>query len=232
MKQSSCTYSNHVRTPYANRRPAAIVAALSAALLCCALGATAAAEETAAGVGADSTARPYYVGTSMFVLANLVPWDYPPFFLQLNAGYRLTPRDTLSVEAITWRYYHPLGIPYWGGSFESPDEEYPGHVREYGVGLAYQRFLWKGIYSSLSAVPFWRQYYDSRANRIGNGFQLFLTLRLGYHLVLMDRVFLEPSIAFTHWPVSTNVPEEFAVLDKKWPSYFLFEPGLHAGVKF
>lgn len=172
-----------------------------------------------------------YVGTSLFVLANLVPDDYPPVFYQLNAGYRLTPHDTLSVEAITWRYHHPLGIP-WGASKESPDEAYPGHVREYGVGVAYQRFLWKGIYTSLSVVPFYRQYYDAQAQQLGDGFQLFLTLRLGYHLRLMDRVFFEPAVAFTAWPVSTNAPRGFAALDEKWPRYFLFEPGLHAGVEF
>lgn len=174
--------------------------------------------------------RPYYVGTSLFMLANLVPDDYPPAFFQLNAGYRITPDDTLSVEAMTWRYYHPLGVP-WGPSHGSPDEAYPGHIREYGVGLAYQRFLWKGIYSSLSAIPFWREYYDAADRKIGDGFQLFLTLRVGYHLDLFDRVFVEPSVAFTAWPVSTNVPESFAALDGKWPSYFLFEPGFHLGVE-
>lgn len=187
--------------------------------------------EAAEGTAPDREERPYFVGTSLFTLANLVPDDYPPMFFQLNAGYRLTPRDTLSVEAITWRYHHPLGIP-WGASHMSPDEAYPGHVREYGIGFAYQRFLWEGLYASLSAVPFWRQYYDQREQRLGNGFQLFMTLRLGYHIDFLERLFVEPSIAATAWPVATNVPASFAVLDSKWPSFFLFEPGLHAGVEF
>jgi hypothetical protein len=180
---------------------------------------------------ASSTSRPCYVGTSSFTLMNLVPGDYPPHFYQLNVGYQLTPKDRLSVEAITWRYYHPLGIP-WGESKESSDKAYPGHVREYGVGLAYQRSLTKGIYSSLSAVPFWRRYYDTQDEKIGNGLQLLLTARLGYHFRLRDRLFFEPSIAFNYWPVSTNVPATFAAQDKRWPSYFLFEPGLHVGFTF
>jgi hypothetical protein len=45
-------------------------------------------------------------------------------------------------------------------------------------------------------------------------------------------VFIDPSIAFTCWPVKTNVPESFAAMDRKWPSYFLFEPGLHFGIVF
>jgi hypothetical protein len=105
-------------------------------------------------------------------------------------------------------------------------------VREYGVGVAYQRSLWKGVYASLAAVPFWRQYHDPQGEKIGDGLQLFLTLRAGYHLRLINRVFLEPSIAFTSWPVATHVPAGFAAQDEKWPSFFLFEPGLHAGVVF
>lgn len=178
-----------------------------------------------------SRSRPYYVGTSLFMLANLVPDDHPPVFFQLNAGYELTPDDRLSIEAITWRYYHPLGIPY-GESQGSDAEAYPGHVREHGVGLAYQRSLWEGIFSSISVVPFLRQYHDASGDKIGDGFQLFVTLRAGYHLRLWDRVFIEPSIAATCWPVSTNVPAGFAAQDAKWPSYFLLEPGLHAGVVF
>ena len=174
--------------------------------------------------------RRYWVGTSLFMLANLVPMDHPPFFFQLNAGYRLTARDRISIEAMTWRYYHPLGIPY-GDSYQSDEHAYPGHVREYGVGPAYQRFLWNGLYTSLSVVPFLRQYHDADGRRIGNGFQLFMTFRLGYHVRLFDRVFVEPSIAATYWPVSTNVPPGFAARDRGWPNYFLWEPGLHVGVE-
>ncbi len=180
---------------------------------------------------ASSASRPCYVGTSLFMLMNLAPDDYPPHFYQLNVGYQLTPKDRLSLEAITWRYFHPLGIP-WGESRESSEKAYPGHVREYGVGLTYQRSLAKGIYSSLSAIPFRRRYYDTEGEKIGSGLQLLLTARLGYHLRLKDRLIFEPSIAFNYWPVSTNVPATFRAQDKRWPSYFLFEPGLHVGFTF
>lgn len=175
--------------------------------------------------------RPFYLGTSAFVLANFVPLDYPPHFFQLNFGYELTADDRLSVEAISWRYHHPIGVP-WGETRESNDKEYPGHVREYGVGVAYQRNLWRGVFASVGAVPFWRQYYDRQDARIADGFQLYLTGRLGYHLRLLDTFFLEPSVAFNYWPISTNVPHGFAVQDARWPPFFLLEPGLHIGVAF
>ncbi len=209
----------------------ALASAICSLLICSASATAAPAEHSGPAGGSASGSRRCYVGSSLFMLANLAHDDYPPKFYQLNAGYMITPRDRLSVEAVTWRYYHPLGIPY-GPSFASPQETYPGHVREYGVGVAYQRFLWNGLYSSLEALPLLRRYYDSQDQEIGNGFQLFLTMRLGYHIDVFDRVFLEPSIAFNQWPVSTNVPDGFAALDRKWPSYFLFEPGLHVGVEF
>ena len=182
-------------------------------------------------VPALSTSQPCFIGTSLFTLMNLAPDDQPPHFYQLNIGYKLTPRDRLSVEAITWRYYHPLGIP-WGESGDAPENAYPGHVREFGVGLEYQRLLAKGFYSSISAIPFWTRYYDTRDEKIDNGLQLYLTARVGYHLRLGNRVFLEPSIAFNFWPVSTNVPAAFEAQDDRWNSYFLFEPGLHIGFTF
>jgi hypothetical protein len=179
----------------------------------------------------DTTSRRHFVGSSAFVLANIFLSDAPDFY-QLNYGYWLTSRDVVSIEAITWKYDAPLGIPY-GPSLDSPDEKYPGYVRAFGLGGAYQRFLWRSLYSGIHAVPFLQRYFDENDVRIRNGFQLFLTLRVGYHLKLRrNRFFLEPSIAFTHWPINTHVPSAFAQKDSKWPNYFLFEPGLHFGVKF
>lgn len=179
----------------------------------------------------DPNYRRHFVGSSLFVLANLVPQSEPPFFYQLNYGYRVTPKDVVSLEAITWRYHAPLGIPY-GAKYGSEEERFPGHVRAYGVGVAYQRFIWKGLYSALHALPMRQTFVDSAGEKIGSGFQLFVTLRVGYHLELFaNRFFLEPSIACTSWPINTGLPESFAKKEGKWPSYFLFEPGLHFGVK-
>ncbi len=46
--------------------------------------------------------RRYFVGSSLFVAANLFPDDEPPAFFQVNVGYRVTPKDVVSLEAITW----------------------------------------------------------------------------------------------------------------------------------
>jgi hypothetical protein len=181
-------------------------------------------------VESDSTSRRFFIGTSAFMVGNLFP--DPPSFFQINVGYQLTDRDVISVEAITWTYKHPLGIPY-GSDFGSDDYEYPGFIREYGIGLAYQRYWWKGLYTAAHAVPFVQKYVDEEGDKIQNGFQLFTTFRVGYHVELFgNRFFIEPSIAATHWPINTNTPESFAALERPWPNYFLFEPGFHIGFKF
>ena len=174
----------------------------------------------------DSTYRRHFIGSSLFVLLNLAP--DPGDFYQLDYGYWLTTKDAIIIEAITWKYHAPLGIPY-GSSVES----YPGYVRAYGIGVDYKRFLWKRFYSTVHATPLLQYFFNSENEKIQNGFQLFLQLRIGYHLELFkNRFYLEPSVAFNYWPINTNFPTSFAKIESKWPNYFLFEPGLHFGMKF
>ena len=180
----------------------------------------------------DTSFRRHFIGSSAFMLANLFPDKNPPAFIQLNYGYWLSKKDVLSVEAKTWQYRWPLGIPY-GPSFQADPEEYPGRIKSFGLGVAYQRYFWKGLYAATHATGFLQRYYVPEKPKPQNGFQLFLTLRTGYHVRLFrDRFFVEPSVAATHWPVNTNVPAGFAQREAKWNNYFLFEPGLHFGVKF
>lgn len=88
-------------------------------------------------------------------------------------------------------------------------------------------------FSAVHVLPLVKQYFDEGDERIQSGFRLFLTGRAGYHLKLFgDRVFLEPSIAATYWPIDTTMPATFQEMEHQCPNYFLFEPGLHFGVRF
>ena len=62
--------------------------------------------------------RRHFVGTTLFLLGNLVHGNHP-FYFQLNYGYLHTLKDNLIVEAITETIYEPLGTY---GSYEL----YPG----------------------------------------------------------------------------------------------------------
>lgn len=181
----------------------------------------------------DSTYKKYFIGSTFLMLGNLIPNDpNPPEFIQLNIGYRITPKNVVFLELKRSRFAFPLGIP-WGKSFDAPGENYPGYVRQNVIGLAYNRFWWKRLYTAVHAMNAFQKYYDERNKKIANGYTLFITYRLGYQVNLFkNRFFIEPSIGLTHWPVKTNTPQSFELKESKWPKYFGYEPGLHFGYNF
>ena len=175
--------------------------------------------------------KPYFVGSSAFILANLSS-DETPNFVQLNLGYRISTKNAISIELKTWRYFAPLGIPY-GKAKTDPNNNFPGHVKEKGFAIAYQRFLWKGLYSSIHVMSAWQDFINENGQKIDNGFQIFNTYRLGYHIKLFKRkFFIEPSLAITHRPYHTEMPKVFKQLDDKSSKWFFREPGLHFGFNF
>ncbi len=179
----------------------------------------------------DTTYPKWYIGSTLFMLGNLNSKNRPDF-VQINFGYRITGSDVVSVELKTWKYAWSLGIPY-GESFEAPDEEFPGYIREYGIALAYQHFWWKGLYAGIHVMPTWQTFVDDNGVKIDNGFQIFNTYAVGYHFKLFkDRFFIEPSIAVTHRPYHTQMPESFKQYDDKWSKFFVGEPGLNFGFNF
>jgi hypothetical protein len=180
----------------------------------------------------DTTHSRFFIGSTFFMLLNLVPDDNSPDFVQLNLGYRLGPKDALSLELKSWKYAWPIGIPY-GPSKEAPEEKFPGYIREYGFAIAYQHFWWKGLYTGIHVMNTWQTFKDDADKKIDKGFQIFNTYRVGYHFRLFnDRFFIEPSIAITHRPYHTDMPESFKKLDDKWSKLFFGEPGLHFGFNF
>jgi len=175
--------------------------------------------------------KKYFIGSTLFVPYALFQEPSPQYY-QLNFGYRLDTKNTISVEAITWKYQAPLGIPY-GPDYENEVYNFPGEVQSFGLGVAYQRFLWKGLYGQIHSAAFLQNYLSEESDRDQSGFQLFNTLRVGYHIELFNqRFFLEPSVCATWWPINTNLPASFQVEEDKWNNYFLFEPGLHFGINF
>lgn len=181
-------------------------------------------------VQSDTADYRHFLGTSLWSIANLFP--DPGDFYELDYGYRFTAKDVVMVRAITWKYNTPLGIPY-GPSFESPNEEYPGFARAVGMGVGYQRYLWKGLFVAGHSTFFFQQFRHPDKQKIQNGFQLFLQAQTGYRFPLFrNRCYIEPSIAFNYWPVNTNFPASFLLKEATWPNYFLFEPHLNIGVNF
>jgi hypothetical protein len=166
----------------------------------------------------------------MFLLGNLDPTN-PPDFVQLNLGYRITGKDVITLEPKTWKYAWPNGIhPFFNKSYGKAEEGFPGYIREYGLSVAYQRFLWEGLYAELNVMPSLQDFVNDNGKKIDNGFQIFNTYRIGYHIKLFkDRFFIQTSIATTHRAYHTTMPYGFKQLDDKWSKFIFGEPGFHFG---
>ncbi len=164
------------------------------------------------------------LGSSIFMLGNFSS-DSPDYYL-LTYGYRLTKKDRLFVEFNTWKYSEPLG------TYGHSKEFYPGFVRAFGIGIGYQRFHWKRLFTTIQATPFMKQYYDVDNGKIQKGFQLYLQMIAGYRFEFFKkRWYVEPAFALKYWPIDTNYPTDFAGIEKGTPKY-IFEPSLNFGFKF
>ncbi len=165
------------------------------------------------------------IGSSLFLLGN-IDTGKPVYYGQLNYGYRLSPKDNILVEAATWTYYEPLG------TYGDSEEFYPGKVLAVGVGLGYQRFLWKKAFAAAVATPFLQRFYDADDNKIQDGFQLYIQATVGYRLEFFKkRWFFDPALGVTFWPVNTNFPDSFAEIENGKPKYKC-EPRANFGYRF
>lgn len=178
----------------------------------------------------DSTYRRWYVGSSLFMFGNFDKVNKPEY-VQLNVGYRVTPKDVVTVEFKRSIYSWPIGIPF-GPSFDAPGLNYPGHARILAPTVGYQRFWWKGVYTSVYALNAFEKYLDMDRSKLGNGYTLYLNFHLGYQFRFWEnRIFFEPALGCSYWPVRTNVPTSFEAVERAWPNYFI-QPGLHFGFNF
>lgn len=180
----------------------------------------------------DANFKRFYIGSSLYVLGNFIPNDKNrPEYVQLNFGYRVTTKDVVSVEFKRSIYAWPIGIPF-GPSFDGPGLNYPGHARILAPTVGYQRFWWKGVYTSVYALNAFEKYMDENKKKIGNGYTLYVNFHVGYQFKFFkNRIFFEPAIGCSYWPIRTGVPESFKKVEEKWPNYFI-QPGLHFGYNF
>jgi len=180
--------------------------------------------------------RKFLVGTTWLSFDNFGEEKKNIHMYELHVKYALTPKDRIGVKFTTWNLFQPMGILWWEGIFdkiETESEFYPGRLKEIGLGVSYQRMLWKGLFATVEVLPQFKTYLDKDKNKIGSGFKLYTSYHLGYHISFFkDRMFIEPQIHCNYWPIDTKTPQSFKEIDNRWNNYFLFEPNLYIGVKF
>jgi hypothetical protein len=191
--------------------------------------------------GGETKEHKYRVSFPVIILPQLFDqaWDdrtHTQHF-ELHIKRSLDDKNIVGVKLATWRLFQPMGITWWDGLLDKIDSEsefYPGHVRASGIGVTYQRMLWKGLFATVEVLPQFQTYLDEDNKKVGDGFQLYNSYHLGYHFAFgkNKRFFIEPQVHCQHWFGDNDAPEGFRELDDKWRNYFLFEPNLYFGFKF
>lgn len=175
----------------------------------------------------------FSVSTTWLSFANFGKEATNTHHYELHFKYRITPKDKIGIKVATWKLFAPMGIPLWDPLLMKESEFYPGRLRESGIGVTYQRMIWKGLFATVEILPQLKTYLDENDNKIGNGFKLYTSYHLGYHISLFKgKMFIEPQIHCQYWPIDTNTPPSFQEIDNKWNNYFLFEPNLYIGINF
>jgi hypothetical protein len=152
---------------------------------------------------------------------------------EFHLGYKLTPKDKIGIKVATWKLFAPMGMPMQEQLKFDENNFYPGRLRENGIGVTYQRMIWKGLFATIEILPQVKTYLDENEKKIGNGFKLYTTYHLGCHISLFkDRMYIEPQVHCNYWPIDTKIPHGFNEKESKWNNYFLFEPNLYIGINF
>jgi len=179
------------------------------------------------------TDHKFALGTAYHTFLNFGDEKTNTHHYEFHFGYRLTPKDKVGIKVATWKMYAPMGMPMVEQLKFDESNNYPGRLRETGIGLTYQRLLWKGLFATVEILPQLKTYINENNNKIGSGFKLYTSYHLGYHLPLFkNRMFIEPQIHCNYWPIDTNTPSSFEEIDNDWNNYFLFEPNIYIGINF
>lgn len=155
---------------------------------------------------------------------------------EFHFGYKLTSKDKIEVKFATWELFEPLGIQLWDSSHLLQESSYyPGRLQEYGIGLCYQRILWKGLFAAIEILPLMQSYLDENNDKLSGGFRLYTSYHLGYQFSFFhERVFITPQIQCNYWPIMTDGPDSFKSVEKNnWnKNIVLFEPNIYIGINF
>ncbi len=176
----------------------------------------------------------YSLHTTWLSLSNFGDPETNTHHYELRFAYQMTEKDQIGVKFATWKLFAPLGIDIWDSKLLDRDYFFPGRLRETGVGVTYQRKLWKGLFATLEVLPLFTKYINEAGNTVGKGFKLYNSYHVGYHIPLFKkgRFFIEPQLHVNHWPINKDVPAAFKAEEDNYDNYFLIEPNLYFGIKF
>ncbi len=177
----------------------------------------------------------FSLGTTWHSFMNFEPEETNLQMYEFHTGHKITEKDTIGIKIATWKLFVPLGIQMWDPHFLKESEYYPGKLLEYGVGVSYKRTLWKGLFAAIEILPLKQKYLSEDGDEIKEGFRLYTSYHVGYHIPLFNnRFYIAPQIHCNYWPIMTDGTEGFEEKEsREWSkNYFLFEPNIYMGIHF
>ena len=175
----------------------------------------------------------FSVSTPYLTFTNFGAEETNTHHYEFHFGYQITPKDKIGFKVATWKLFAPMGMPMQEQLKFDESNYYPGRLRESGIGVTYQRMIWKGLFATVEILPQLKTYLDENDKKIDDGFKLYTTWHLGYHIPLFkNRIYLEPQFHCNYWPIDTEGPQGFEEKESNWNNYFLCEPNLNIGVNF
>lgn len=207
-----------------------VVVLLSSAL--CSEGVFAETDTSEKDLGQDDN---FSISTTWHSFLNIEPEETNIQMYEFHFGYKLTEKDKIKIKVATWKLFEPLGIQMWDPHMLKESEYYPGRLLEYGIGIGYQRTLWKGLFAAIEILPLKQEYLNEDGDKIKDGFRLYTSYHIGYNIPLFNnRFYIAPQIHCNYWPIMTDAPEGFQEREnREWSkNYLLFEPNIHIGINF
>jgi hypothetical protein len=110
-------------------------------------------KEERASVKDSVPSKKFSVSTTWLTFANFGAEKTNTHHYEFHFGYKLTPKDKIGIKVATWKLFAPMGIQLWDPLFLKESEFFPGRLRESGIGVTYQRILWKGLFTSIEIFP-------------------------------------------------------------------------------
>ena len=199
------------------------------------------AQTDSPGSKTTEVAHKYRVSLPYFIITESISGSWndrqSTQHIEFHIKRNLDNKNIIGLKFASWRLFQPMGIQWWDGLLDKLDTEsefYSGYVYERGIGITYQRMLWKGLFATVEVLPQFQTYKDLNDNKVGSDFKLYNSYHIGYHISIgkKKRFFIEPQIHCQHWMFDNNAPAGFKELDDQWKNYFLFEPNIYIGMNF
>ena len=96
----------------------------------------------------------FSISTTWLSFANFGEEETNTHHYELHVKYSLTQKGKIGIKAATWKLFAPMGMPMQEQLKFDEANFYPGRLRESGLGITYQRFLYNGRISAVANNPF------------------------------------------------------------------------------